>query len=131
LYVYLGTFPLDILTDKHERWRWEYWLPHADFLDLGGHVVLLPVPTHHHPQISLERLLLDPTGDVLTLLLRDTTLWQTVQADPTTRLDAQWQDESVHFLAVCMRVPGQLFFIATLYHACLGSVMVPAPAATA
>jgi hypothetical protein len=124
----LGAYRLDRLTDKHERWLWAYLLPRADFLDLQGYHVLLPVPTRQHAQISLEHLLVAPTGELLTLMLRDTTGWERLQAQPATRVDAQWQEEYVHFLAVCVRVPGQAFFIATLYHACLGAVLAPAPA---
>ena len=94
----------DQILEKHEGpWRWADVFRYEDpeFLAAGGRDVLLPVDRKHHPNITVLRVIPSLDGDVLTIFLQDTTYF--------TGIDAG-------FLAVCERVPGERWFVATVYH---------------
>jgi hypothetical protein len=95
----------DRIIEKHEgpeRWSdvLEYYDP--EFLEIAGHQVLLPIGREHHPNVTVLRCVQGDGGAVLTLFLRDTTYGQ------------EWHDSG--FLAVCEKLPGEEFFLATVYH---------------
>ena len=95
----------DRILEKHEGpERWESVLEYYDpeFLELAGRAVLLPVSRDQHPNITLLRGIVSDDGTALTLFLRDTTYGQ------------DWYDSG--FLAFCEKLPGQEFFLATVYH---------------
>ncbi|CAN5758360.1 hypothetical protein BH20VER1_BH20VER1_04090 [soil metagenome] len=78
----------------------------ADFLDIDGHAVLLPVDRAQHANITVLRCLAAETQEALTIFLKDTTF---VSNPADERFAAG-------FVAVCERLAGEDFFIATLYH---------------
>ncbi len=95
----------DRIIEKHEGPEdWDATLQWADpeFLELAGHDVLLPVGREHHPNITVLRCIEGDGGTVLTLFLRDTTYGQ------------EWHDSG--FLAVSEKVPGEEFYLASVYH---------------
>ena len=94
----------DRIVEKHEGpWDWAGTLRYGDveFLNVTGLEVLLPVEQTNHPNITVLRCIPSVDGEVLTLFLRDTTHFSGIDAG---------------FLAVCERVPGESWFIATVYH---------------
>jgi hypothetical protein len=111
-------YALDWLTDKQEVWAWEHLWNLSDFIRLNGYEVLLLVSADHHPNLTVERCLVDAAGDTVAFVLCDTTIWDHLQASERTRIDPQWRDEYIYFFAVCVRMPEAEFFIATVYHAC-------------
>lgn len=95
----------DRIIEKHEgpeRWADVFEYADPDFLNLAGHDVLLPVDRENHPNVALLRCIESADGAALTLFLRDTTYGQ------------DWYDSG--YLAVCEKLPGESFFVATVYH---------------
>lgn len=95
----------DRIIEKHEGPEdWDavlrYYEP--EFLDIEGHPVLLPVEASHHINITILRAIFSRDGNVLTLFLKDTTY------------DDHWGASG--FMAVCEKLVGEPFFLATLYH---------------
>jgi hypothetical protein len=95
----------DRIIEKHEgpeRWSsvLEYYEP--EFLTIEGRSVLLPVEKSHHPNMTILRTIFSQDGKALTLFLKDTTY------------DDHWSASG--FMAVCEKVGGEEFFLATLYH---------------
>jgi hypothetical protein len=95
----------DRIIEKHEGPEdWDavlnYYEP--EFLTLEGHSVLLPIEKSHHPNITILRTIFSSDGNVVTLFLQDTTY------------DDHWSASG--FMAVCEKVAGEPFFLATLYH---------------
>jgi hypothetical protein len=95
----------DRIIEKHEgpeRWSsvLEYYEP--EFLTIEGRSVLLPVEKSHHPNMTILRTIFSQDGNTLTLFLKDTTY------------DDDWSISG--FMAVCEKVAGEEFFLATLYH---------------
>lgn len=77
-----------------------------EFLEIEGRAVLLPIGSEHHRHITILRCIASADGEVLTVFLKDTTYVN----DP--------RDErfAAGFLAVCERVAGEMFFVASVYH---------------
>jgi len=101
----LRRYRYDRIVEKHEGpWDWSEVLDYYDpeFLELAGHDVLLPLEGKHHPNVTLIRCVEGEGGAVLTLFLRDTTYY-----------DDMFESG---FLAVCERLPGESFYLATVYH---------------
>jgi len=95
----------DRIIEKHEGPEdWARFLEYGEpeFLDLAGHDVLLPVGREHHPNIMLIRCVESHDGTVLTIFLWDTTYGH------------EWYDSG--FLAVCEKITGEEFYLATVYH---------------
>lgn len=95
----------DRIIEKHEgpeRWSDVLGYYDPDFLEIAGRHVLLPIGREHHPNVTVLRCVVGDGGAVLTLFLRDTTYGQ------------EWYDSG--FLALCEKVPGEGFFLATVYH---------------
>jgi hypothetical protein len=95
----------DRIIEKHEgpeRWSsvLEYYEP--EFLTIEGRSVLLPVEKSHHPNMTILRTIFSQDGNALTLFLKDITY------------DDDWSASG--FMAVCEKVAGEEFFLATLYH---------------
>lgn len=94
----------DLFVEKHEGpWSWEYWLKDdvVEFLQVDGFDVLLPVEKKHHKNITILRCLVGDNGQVLTIFLKDTTYESGIFAGR---------------VAVCERLPGEQWYLATLYH---------------
>jgi len=93
----------DRIIEKHEGpFEWSWWLNEAEFLDVDGRSVLLPVPREDHANIELVRSVLSGDEETLTLFLKDTT----------------FETEAIFAgrLAVCERFPGTSFYVAMVYH---------------
>jgi hypothetical protein len=95
----------DRIIEKHEGPEdWdsvlEYYEP--EFMTIEGRSVLLPVESSRHANITILRTIWSRDGKALTLFLRDTTY------------DDHWSTSG--FMAVCEKLGGEDFFLATLYH---------------
>jgi hypothetical protein len=95
----------DRIIEKHEGpedWNsvLDYYEP--EFLTIEGQPVLLPIDQSHHPNLTILRPIFSRDGNTLTLFLQDTTD------------DDHWS--AAGFMAVCEKVSGEPFFLATLYH---------------
>jgi hypothetical protein len=105
----IKTFRYDRILEKHEgpeRWSAVLQYYHPEFLSLGEMWVLLPVSLDQHPNITLLRAALSTDGSLLTLFLRDTTY---ASGDEASLFEAGR-------IAICERMPGHEFYIATVYH---------------
>ncbi|MHA1730809.1 MAG: hypothetical protein ACTSU5_02650 [Promethearchaeota archaeon] len=99
-------YEYDYILEKHEGpSRWEWFLKHNDpeFTECDGRWVLIPQYDEWRPNLSVVRCIPSADGDALTIFLRDTTL-----DDDYPHMNAR--------VAVCVRVPGEEFFITILYH---------------
>ncbi|MCA1660448.1 MAG: hypothetical protein LC642_07955, partial [Verrucomicrobiaceae bacterium] len=77
-----------------------------EFMEIGGRWVLLPVPREHHTNITVLRTITGDDGAALLAFLKDKTFVE----DPAQ----EWFRAG--FVAVCERLPGEQFYLATLYH---------------
>jgi hypothetical protein len=96
----------DRIIEKHEGPEdWESVLQwhEPEFLAIENHWVLLPVARSHHANITVLRTIVSQDGNVLAIFLKDTTHYGD---DPFM----------AGFLAVCEKVVGEAFFLATVYH---------------
>ncbi|MGH7964366.1 MAG: hypothetical protein ACRERD_21540 [Candidatus Binatia bacterium] len=94
----------DLFVEKHEGpWSWEWWLKNdaIEFLRANSFDVLLPVEKRNHKNIVVLRCVVGDNGQVLTIFLKDTTYESGVFAGR---------------VAVCERVDGEQWYLATLYH---------------
>lgn len=117
----------DRIVEKHEgpeTWDWQLnsqdpeviarneryksmgaaWEPSSDaeFMEIGGHAVLLPVSADHHPNITILHHFLSQDETQMVVYLKDTT----------------YGDDAFEagFVAICNRFPGEFFYVATFYH---------------
>ena len=74
----------------------------AEFLEIEGHSVLLPIARKQHPNITILRTIPCADGNTLTIFLKDTTYG-----------DGMFQ---AGYMSICEKVAGEDFFLATLYH---------------
>ncbi|MEM6316050.1 MAG: hypothetical protein AAF960_00180 [Bacteroidota bacterium] len=74
----------------------------AEFMEIAGLSVLLPVSADNHPNITLLHHFLSKDDQQLVLYIKD-----------TTYDDSAW---GAGFVAICQRFPKHSFYIATLYH---------------
>ncbi|MEM1120392.1 MAG: hypothetical protein AAGJ18_08065 [Bacteroidota bacterium] len=89
------------------KWRaessWPYELAaDADFLEVDGLFVLLPVSADQHPNIPILHHFVSKDDQKLVLYLKNT-----------------HYEEASHgtgFVAICDRFPNEHFYVATLYH---------------
>ncbi|MGD1867265.1 MAG: hypothetical protein ACFB0D_22170 [Phormidesmis sp.] len=111
----IKTVRWDRIIEKHEGPEdWEYLIGYrseymefteaddAEFLEIGGHSVLLPIARKQHPNITILRTVPSADGNTLTIFLKDTTYG-----------DGMFQ---AGYMSVCEKVAGEDFFLATLYH---------------
>jgi len=68
--------------------------------------VLLPVSKEYHPNITILRYTVADDGKMLVIFLKDVTF---VENPENEKFYAE-------FVSICEAVPGENFFIATLYH---------------
>ncbi|MBW4483627.1 MAG: hypothetical protein KME14_13885 [Tildeniella torsiva UHER 1998/13D] len=95
----------DRIIEKHEgpeNWAsvLEWYDP--EFMMIEGRAVLLPVERSHHDNITILRTIWSADGNSLTLFLKDTTYGD------------DWFMSG--YMAVCDRVIGKNFYLATVYH---------------
>jgi len=104
-----GAYRYDRIVEKHEGpfyWKWLLDSGEAEFLELCGYNVLLPVERERHPNITVINCIASADGQSLTIFLKDTTYAPEPQ-DPM--FDAG-------FMTVCHRLPDEDFYLAVLYH---------------
>ena len=95
----------DRIYEKHEGpWKWSYWLEddEVEFIQMSEYDVLLPIHRDHYPNITPLRLIPSADAGTLTIFFKDTTFGH-------DSFDAG-------FLAICEKMPGANFFVATVYH---------------
>jgi hypothetical protein len=95
----------DRIIEKHEGpEKWESVLRYfePEFIMIDEHPVLLPIEKSHHLNITVLRTIWSEDGNSLTLFLKDITY----DDDPFMS----------GYLAVCDKVVGESFFLATVYH---------------
>ena len=93
----------DRIIEKHEGpFDWSWFLDDAEFLDVEGAPVLLPIQREHHTNIRLLRSVKSADQETLIVYLKDTT----------------FEEDSLFAgrLAVCERFPGAEFYVAMAYH---------------
>jgi hypothetical protein len=105
----IKTLRYDYLLEKHEgpgRWSavLEYYDP--ELLHLAGFYVLLPIGQTHHPHLTVLRHVLSADASMLTLFLKDTTHMSRPEGEMI----------EAGRIAICERMPGADFYIATVYH---------------
>ncbi|BAZ27240.1 hypothetical protein NIES4073_81570 [Kalymmatonema gypsitolerans NIES-4073] len=96
---------MDRIIEKHEGpENWDSVLKYyePEFMMIEGRSVLLPVEKSHHSNITILRSIWSANGKSLTVFLKDTT----------------YDDDPFFsgYMAVCDKVAGDNFFLATLYH---------------
>ena len=98
----------DRIIEKHEgpaRWSWELGEDGAEFMNFDGYWVLLPLSTDQRPNITLLRCIPSADNRSLTLFLKD-----------TTYCDEEDNWHCAGYLAVCEKLKGENFYVATVYH---------------
>src|SRR6185503_10653733 len=98
----------DRILEKHEgpeRWESEFEYGQPELLDAEGRWVLLPIDRANHGNVTFLRVIESKDGEVLTIFLKDTT--HTLPGE---------EFFSAGFLAICEKVPGEAFFVASVYH---------------
>ena len=101
----LKNLRFDRIYEKHEGpWKWEYRLKHdeLEFIEMTGYYVLLPIEKQHHSNITPLRVIPSADRKTLTIFFQDTTF--------------SHDSFDSGFLAICEKMPGADFFIATVYH---------------
>lgn len=115
----LAAYALDTLREKHEGWSWDIPLNYSAFFTFDGYEVLLPIAEEDRANVSLIWLAVGADGNVLTLYIEDTTTWNEIQTNPAYqdyREPAWMKPRYTDFIAICEKVPGQPYYITTLYH---------------
>lgn len=75
----------------------------AEFLDVEGRWVLLPLGAEHYPNITFLRVHSNPDDTVLTMFFTDATF-------------KDYWGENAGFIAIAEKFPNQNFFVTTVYH---------------
>jgi hypothetical protein len=107
----LKSIRYDQILEKHEGpWIWESEFQHGspEFLMVNNRAVLLPIETKQRPNIMIMREIISADGNTLTLFLKDTTYTS----------NPKWENYEAGRIAICERLPGEDFFVATVYHEC-------------
>ena len=105
----IGRLRYDRIVDKHEGPEpWDAVLRHHDpeFFEISGRSALLPIGRDRHPNVTILRSSVSSDEQSMVVFLKDTTFVD----DPG---DEHWASG---FLAICERLPGQSFYVASVYH---------------
>lgn len=105
----IKAYRFDRIIEKHEGPEdWDAVLKyyHPEFMVIHGYPVLLPIDQEQHPNITVLRTSVGDDGQTITLFLKDTTYVD----------DPNEETFRAGFVVVCDKVPGEEFFIATVYH---------------
>ncbi len=95
----------DRIIEKHEGpENWESVLRYyeADFMEINGKWVLLPIEAKNHSNLTILRTIWSNDGNSVTLFLKDTTY-----------------DDDLFFsgyLAICDKLKDEDFYLAIVYH---------------
>ena len=99
----------DHILEKHEGpWDWKYLVESGEleFIAVCGYHILLPVYEETRQNITAVRCIVSQDTKVLTLFLKDMTYI------PSPREEMFYCGR----LAICEQMPGERFYIATVYH---------------
>ena len=106
---HINTLRFDRFIEKHEgpeEWSsiLKFYAP--EFMTISGYDVLLPIEYENHPNVTVLRCITSADGNTLTIFLLD----RTYAVDP--------KDEMFYSgrLAVCEKVKGTEYFLASVYH---------------
>ncbi len=75
---------------------------HAEFMEIAGVDVLLPIGSEHHPNLTILHYFFSEDRQKIVLYIKDTT----------------YEDDAfgAGFVAICDKYPNESFYIATFYH---------------
>jgi hypothetical protein len=99
----------DRIIEKHEgpeNWSSVLKYHDPDFIIINQYNVLLPISKEQHSNITILRCVVADNGKMLTIFLKDTTFVE----------NPKEEQFYAGFVAICEEIPGEDFFIATLYH---------------
>jgi hypothetical protein len=116
---YIKRYSIGMFLEKHESWSWKFQIDQSAFFTFDGYEVLLPIWEESRPNVSLIWLAVGADGNVITLYLEDTTVWDEIQSNPVyahERTDGWMKQIYTDFVAIGEKVPGQTFYITTFYH---------------
>lgn len=103
----------DQIAEKHEGpERWETYVKHAEFLEIGSFQVLLPLYADELPKVQIMRCIPSADGETLTIFLRNRRYleaYEIAEGSP----NAMFYDG---FLAVCQKISDEAFYVADVYH---------------
>ena len=105
----IKSYRYDRIYEKHEgpeQWSYIIGRNDAEFIEIAGKPVLLPIEKEQHANITILRTIIDKEEKTIIVFLKDTTYVD----DP----EDEWF--MAGFVAICDKVPGEEFFIAILYH---------------
>ncbi|MBC7813840.1 MAG: hypothetical protein H7175_21980 [Burkholderiales bacterium] len=108
----IKTLNYDRIIEKHEGPEdWEAVLKYHDpeFMRIDNCDVLLPVGKEQHPNITILRTIVGNEGKVLVVFLKDMTY-------VTDNDDSFLVMIQAGYMAVCEKMSGAEFYIATVYH---------------
>lgn len=105
----IKTYRWDRIIEKHEGpedWADVLKYHEPEFITVDGRDVLLPVDKEHHAHITILRCIPSQDGQTLTIFLKDTTYVENPESEMF----------QAGYVAICEKVKGEEFFIATVYH---------------
>jgi hypothetical protein len=104
----LDAWRWDRIIEKHEgpeTWGDILRYTDAEFIQIAGRDVLLPLDAEQRPNVTILRTIVSDDGQSLTIFLKDTTF-----------ADEEYERFTAGFLAVCDRFPDEDFYVAIVYH---------------
>ncbi len=106
---HIKTLRFDRILEKHEgppKWAsiLEYYEP--EFMTIAGYDVLLPIEKEIHANITILRCIPSSDGNTLTIFLKD----KTYSPDP------EYESFYTGRLAICEKLKGSQFYLASVYH---------------
>ena len=105
----IKSYRYDRIYEKHEGpedWSSMIEYHDAEFIEIAGKPVLLPIDQEQHANITILRTITDKEEKTITVFLKDTTYVENPEDE--------WF--MAGFVAICDKVPGEEFYIAILYH---------------
>ena len=105
----LDAWRWDRIIEKHEGpedWGGTLRYTDAEFIDVDGHAVLLPLDAEQRPNVTILRTIVSEDQRTLTIFLKDTTYVENPR------------DEffMAGFVAICDKFPDEDFYVAIVYH---------------
>jgi hypothetical protein len=105
----LNAWRWDRIIEKHEGpedWGGTLRYTDAEFIDVDGRAVLLPLDAEQRPNVTILRTIVSEDQRTLTIFLKDTTYVENPR------------DEffMAGFVAICDKFPDEEFYVAIVYH---------------
>jgi hypothetical protein len=105
----IGLVKWDGIFEKHEGpydWNWIFRTveegEEIEFLTIDDRPVLLPIYPEHYANVEILRTVWSADRNSVTIFLMDTTYHQV--------------SDQIGYLAICEKVVGEEFWLATIYH---------------